>query len=76
MKSAFFTLIIFIIIFVALKAGALDVIGSPVFHYFSFVLLIAVFAVAYFLIGFQEKGNEQNNLPMQPNSEQEVDNDK
>ncbi|MBR6355361.1 MAG: hypothetical protein IKR92_00765 [Alphaproteobacteria bacterium] len=76
MKSAILTLIIFIIIFIALCSGALNIIDSPVFHYLSFALLIAVFATAYFLVGFQEKDNGQSNLPAQPNSEQEIDNDK
>lgn len=75
MKSAFVTLIIFIVILVSIKAGALNIIGSTVFHYLSFALLVAVFATAYFLIGFQDKNTEQTNLPTQPNSEQEVSDD-
>lgn len=76
MKSAFITLIIFIAIFAALKAGALDIIGSSAFHYFSFALFIAVFAAAYFLIGFQSNDTEQRNLPTQQDSEREVSDDK
>ena len=75
MKSAFVTLIIFIVILVCIKAGALNIIGSSVFHYLSFALLIAVFATAYFLIGFQERDTGQQNLPTQSNSEKEVPDD-
>lgn len=75
MKSAFGTLIILIAIFAILKCGALDVISSPIFHYFSFGLLIAVFAAAYFLIGFQDKNVDQNIPTLPQNPEKEADDD-
>lgn len=75
MKSTLFTLIIFIIVFVALKGGVLDIIDSSMFHYLSVILCIAVFVAAYFIIGFQEKNTEKNDLPLLPNSDKEAADD-
>ena len=55
MKSAIFTLIILIIICIVINSGALDIISSSAFHYLSLIMLILVFAIAAFFIGFTPK---------------------
>lgn len=75
MKSTFFTLIVFVIVFAALKGGVLDIMDSSIFHYLSFILCVAVFVAAYFIVGVQEKNTEQSNLPMPPNSDEEAADD-
>ena len=63
MKSAILSLLFLIIIFIALNSGALDVIRSSAFHYFSLIVFILVFAAAGLFVGFKSDGNEKTQLP-------------